>query len=407
MKPSACKAIVLAFLLFAFSFAWASDWPQWRGPLGMGISLDRDLPLTWDGKTNENVLWKAPLPKCSESQSSPIVCKDRVFVMTAFAKPLEQHVTCYQKKDGTQLWDTIVPPGPWILTDLRGGYCCSTPATDGERVIVVFGSATMAALDYTGKIVWQKDILPRAFDVAISSSPILYRDSFILLCDQTGGKSFLAAYDPKTGAEKWVAKRPQMSFNHSTPLLALVNAKPQLIISAHEALQGVNPDNGEVVWWCAHKGDVPSPAIANGLVYCDEGRGNVGICVDASGTGDVTKTHLKWKTAGGINGFGSPLIVGEHIYRVSSTLRCWELATGKELWSQRLGGDFNPSPFATPDGRIYFAGAGASWVIRAGPKFELLGKSDLGEPSSASAGVSDGCLFLKGQKNLFCVGTKR
>jgi len=373
----------------------------------MGLSPDKDLPLTWDGKTNENILWKAPLPKCSESQSSPIVCKDRVFVMTALSKPLEQHVTCYQKSEGTQLWDTVIPPGPWMLTDLRGGYCCSTPATDGERVIVVFGSATMAALDYGGKIVWQKDIMPRDFDVAISSSPILYKDAFILLCDQRNGKSFLAAYDPKTGAPKWEAKRPDQGFNHSTPLLVEVNGKPQLIISASSALQGVDPENGKIIWRCAHRGDVPTPAFGGGLAYADEGRGNVGTCVDASGAGDVTKTQLKWKTAAGINGFGSPLIVGEHIYRVSASLRCWELASGKEVWAQRLGGDFNPSPVATPDGRIYFAGAGPSWVIKAGPRFELLGKSDLGDPSAASAAVSDGRLFLKGQRNLFCVGVKK
>lgn len=399
-------ALVFSFFLFPFSLALASDWPQFRGPTGQGFSTDRDLPLTWDGKTGQNVLWKAPLPKCSESQSSPIVCKDRVFVTTALSKPLEQHVTCYQKSDGKQLWDTVVPPGPWILTDLRGGYCCATPATDGERVIVVFGSATMAALDYSGKIVWQKDLLPRDFDVAISSSPILYKDSFILLCDQTNKKSFLAAYDPKTGAAKWEVKRPDQGFNHSTPLLVEVKGKPQLIISASSALQGVDPEDGKLLWWSAHRGDVPSPTFGGGLVYADEGRGNIGICVDASGTGDVTKTLLKWKTTSGMNGFNSPLIVGDYVYRISSTLRCWKLASGEQVWAERLGGDFNPSPIATPDERIYYAGSGPSWVIKAGPKFELLGKSDLGEPSSASAAVSDGRIFLKGQRTLFCVGQK-
>jgi len=402
---SAVLAAVLAVVFTAC--AAASDWPQWRGPTGQGISPDKDLPLTWGGKTNENVLWKAPLPKCSESPSSPIVCKGRIFVMTALVTPLEHHVTCFQASDGKQLWDTVIPPGPWILTDLRGGYCCATPATDGERVIVVFGSATMAALDYDGKIVWQKNLMPRDFDVAISSSPIFYKDSIILYCDQREGKSFLAAYDPKTGAEKWVVKRPRMFFSHSTPLLVDVNGKPQLLIGAHSALQGVNPENGEVLWSCACRCDVPSPAFSGGLAYCDEGRGNVGVCVDVSGAGDVTKTHLKWKTGTPINGFGSPLIAGEHIYRVSSTLRCWELATGKEVWTERLGGDFNPSPVLTADGRIYFAGAGPSWVIKPGAKFELLGKSDLGEPSSASAAVSDGRLFLKGQTNLYCVGKKQ
>lgn len=396
---------ILAIILLQ-SFALASDWPQWRGPTGMGYTEDKDLPHTWGGKNNENVLWKSPLPKCDNSPSSPIVWRDRVFVMTSTAKPPEHHVTCYQKSDGKQLWDTVVPPGPWILTDLRGGYCCSTPCTDGERVYAVFGSSVIAALDFEGKIVWRKEIMPRNFDVAISSSPIPYKGNVILLCDQNNKTSSLVAYDGKSGEVKWEAKRPTVGFNHSTPLLAQVGGKPQFIISASNALQGVDPENGAVIWTCAHKGDVATPVFSNGLVYADEGRGNPGICVDASGSGDVSKTHVKWATKDRPNGFNSPLIVGEHIYRVTSTLRCWKLATGEEVWAERLGGDFNPSPVATPDGIIYYAGAGPSWVLKAGQKFELLGKSELGEPGSPSPAVSDGRLFLKGSKNLFCVGKK-
>jgi outer membrane protein assembly factor BamB len=102
----------------------------------------------------------------------------------------------------------------------------------------------------------------------------------------------------------------------------------------------------------------------------------------------------------------SPLIVVERVYKLARKVHCWELSTGKELWTGDLGGEFRSSPVATADGRIYYASAGASWVIKAGPKFELLGKSDLGEPSSASAAVSDGRLFLKGSRTLYCVGKK-
>jgi outer membrane protein assembly factor BamB len=119
----------------------------------------------------------------------------------------------------------------------------------------------------------------------------------------------------------------------------------------------------------------------------------------------VSATHLKWKSRKGIVSMSSPLIVGDHVFKLARKLHCWERATGTVLWSEDLSGEFSSSPVATADGRIYFASAGPSWVVKAGATFELLGTSDLGEPSTASPAVSDGCLFLKGSKTLFCVGS--
>jgi outer membrane protein assembly factor BamB len=395
---------VLSILFLTTLAAAASDWPQWRGPAGQGHCTDIDLPLTWGGPANENVIWKSALPASDTSQASPIVCKDRVFAVTAKNRPVEHHVSCYNATSGEKLWTTLVEPGPWLLTDLRGGYACSTPSTDGERVYVVFGSSVIAALDYEGKVVWRKAIEPRNFDVAISSSPLVYNGTVLLLCDQNNKSSFLIAYDAKTGEMKWQVQRPDAGFNHSTPLLTRVNGADQLLVPASNALQGVDPANGKVLWWCQAKGDVCTPVLSNNLVYSDDGRGGPGVCVDPSGSGDVTKTHVKWSQKGRTNGMNSPLAVGEHLYKLSSNVRCIALATGEEIWSEKLGGDFNPSPIATADGRIYYASAGPSWVFREGAKFELLGKSDLGEPSSCSPAVANGRLYLKGSKSLFCIG---
>lgn len=352
------------------------------------------------------MLWKAALPASDVSQSSPIVCMDRVFAVTAKNKPLEHHVSCYRAATGEKLWTTLVDPGPWLLTDLRGGYACATPCTDGERVYAVFGSSVIVALDYDGKILWRKNIEPRNFDVAISSSPQVYKDTVLLLCDQNNKASFLIAYDAKTGETRWSVKRPEAGFNHSTPLLAKVGDIDVLLVPAAHALQGIDPNNGSVLWWALGKGDVCTPVMAGTLVYSDDGRGGAGLCVDTTGSGDVTKTHVKWTLKGRTNGMNSPLIVGEHLYRLSSSVRCFKLATGEEVWAERLGGDFNPSPISTADGLIYYASAGPSWVFRAGEKFELLGKSDLGEPSSCSPAVANGRLYLKGGKSLFCIGKK-
>jgi outer membrane protein assembly factor BamB len=400
------RILPIVLLLMAAAILTASDWPQWRGPTGMGHSDERGLPTSWGGAQHEHVLWTAALPKSDVSQSSPIVWGERVFVTTALNKPVEHHVCCYDAASGKQLWDTSVPPGPWLLNDLRGGYACATPATDGKLVYALFGSAVLVALDFKGAIVWHQDIEPRAFDVAISSSPLVFKDTVILLCDQGGKSSFLAAFDAATGAKRWQQQRPTVGFNHSTPLLTTVAGKPELLVSASNALQGIDPVDGTLLWWFAAKGDVSTPVYAAGLAYTDEGRGGPGVCIDPAGSGELPATHLKWTLKGGINGFNSPLIVGDYLYRISSTLRCYRLATGEEVWNHRLSGDFNPSPIATADGLIYYASAGMSWVIKAGPAFEQIAQNDLGEPSSCSPAVAGGRIFLKGDAHLFCIGAK-
>jgi outer membrane protein assembly factor BamB len=392
-------------LLTTAALLSGSEWPQWRGPTGMGHSPERDLPTSWGGPEHTNVRWSVPLPEGDSTQSSPIVWGERVIVTTARNRPAEHRVTCYSTSDGKQLWSTEVPPGPWILQDFRGGYACSTPATDGERIYVLFGSAVLVALDLDGHLVWRREIEPRAFDVAIASSPIVHQGMVILLCDQTGGKSFIAGYDAKTGETRWTQQRPTAGFNHSTPLLINVGGKPLLLVSASNALQGVDPTDGSLRWWCASKGDVSTPVSANGLAYVDEGRGGPGVCVDISGQGDVSATHVKWTLKSGTNGMDSPIIVGDYLYRISSALRCYRLTTGEEIWSERLGGDFPSSPIATADGLIYYASGGKSWVIRAGAKFDLVGTSDLGDPGHASPAVAGGRIFLKGGTKLHCIGT--
>jgi len=365
-------------------------------------------------------LWKVPLlpgqdkARLDQNQSSPIVWGDRVFVTLSYwpagveqKQYPEHHVLCFNKSDGARLWDSIVPHGPWLLTDLRGGYSAPTPATDGQNIFVVFGSAVIAALDLDGKILWHKEIAPHSFDVAMGSSPLLYEDKVLLLSDQTNGESRLVAHDKKTGAVRWEQKRPDMQWAHSTPVLVEVKGKPQLLVSAHDAVQGLDPANGKPIWWCKGSGKDASPAFAAGLVYCDGGRAGVGVAVDPTGAGDVSKTHIKWTVPQVPEGLSSPIIVGDHVYRLHDpgVLRCWKLATGAEVYAERLPGvSTRANPIATPDGRIYFASAGKSFVIKAGPRFEILATSDLGDASSASAAVSDGRLILKGSRFLFCVG---
>ena len=399
---------VFACALLALT-AHAADWPQFRGPTGLGYTDERDLPLTWNAKTGENIAWRAPLPKNDNPYSSPIVSGDRVFVTSVTNEPLTHRVLCFAKADGKPLWDVSVEPGPLILKDLRGGYGAPTPCTDGKLVYVVFGSAVIAALDFDGKPVWRKTLSNIAFDVALGSSPILFRDTVILDCDQTGKTSSIVAFDKATGEIRWEAKRPETGFAHSTPVIVEVAGKPQMLVSASGAIQGLDPANGKILWWCAAPGDASSPAFGEGVVFSDSGRGGKAVCVDPTGAGDVTKTHLKWTFPQIPEGLSSAIIAGGFVWRTNNpeTLKCIRLATGELAFSERLSGVSSwASPFATPDGRIYFASAGKSYVLKVGEKLEVLATNEIGEESRASAAVSDGRIFLRGDRHLYCIGKK-
>jgi len=420
---------VLVIGLLTTGAALAADWPQFRGPTGLGYTEEEDLPLVWGGPTNTNVLWKSPLS--GQGHASPIVWGDRVFVSTARwpenvterEKVIpEHHVTCYRVTDGRRLWDTQVPPGPWLRTDFRsgpgGGYAAPTPATDGVLVYCAFGSSVLAALDFQGRIVWRKEIVPYSFDVTVGSSPILYQDAVVLLCAMSkAADSCVLAFDKASGEVKWRERFPDMGFAHSTPVIIQVKGQPQMLLLASgmsvtdNALRSVEPATGKLLWWCRGAGDTASPAYGSGLVYFDSGRGGPGVAVDPTGSGDVTQTYIRWRVGNVPEGIGSPIAVGGYVYRLHApaTLKCWEAASGKLAYAEHLEGISSTwsSPIADRQGHIYFANAGKSYVIEAGPEFRVLTVNDLGDGNHASPAAAQGRLFLVGLKSVYCIGRVR
>jgi len=373
-----------------------------------GQTDEKGLATTWSAK-GENVVWKAPLPKCNNGFSSPIVSGGRVFLTYAINAPLEHHVMSLNAADGAVLWDVKVEPGPWRLTDLRGGYGAPTPCADGKRVYVVFGSAVVAALDFDGKPAWRYELPRFAFDVAMGSSPILHKDAVVYLCDQTQKKSSLLALEAATGKVRWDELRPGADFAHTTPVPVEIGGKPQLLIGAAKDLQGVDPENGKVLWSARGAGDVASPVYDGKVVYVDSGRGGPGMAVDPTGTGEVSKTHVKWRTKPLGEGLGSPIVAGEHIYRLQGpgVLKCFNPATGEEVFSERLEKVHNwASPIATADGLVYYASGGTSYVLRAGPKLEVVAKNELEDQGGGSPAVAGGRIYVRGTKYLYCIGKK-
>ena len=422
-----------------FSIVWAgillmpqavvqANWPAFRGPTGLGYTTEENLPITWGGPARENVRWVAPLT--GQGHASPIVWDQAVVVCTVNwpanvedrKKVIpEHHVTCYRASDGKLLWDTLVPPGPWLRTDFRsgpgGGYAAATPVTDGRLIYCAFASSVLAALDFQGHIAWRKPIVPYSFDVTLGSSPVLYGDTVILLCAMAQKEdSRVVAFDKTTGAIRWERGLPQMGFGHSTPLIIRIADRPQMLlvasamVEAGDALQSLDPADGKLLWWCRGEGDASSPAYGQGLVYFDDGRGGTGVAVDPTGSGDVSGTHIRWTITQRGEALSSPIVVGPYLYRLRTpgVLQCWEMATGKEMYSERLQDISSAwaSPIADPKGRLFFANAGKSYVLQAGPQCRILATNDLGDGNHPSPAVAQGRLFLVGMKNIYCIGAE-
>ena len=395
----------------------------------MGQSIATGLPLEWGGEGNKNVLWKTALPPtihqgdADHNQSSPVVVDGRVFVTACHwpkgadkaAQPPEHHIACYEAATGKPLWDIKVPPGPGLLTDLRGGYASPTPAAADGRVFALFGSSILHSLDFNGQLLWSHTVADHdKFDVALSTSPVVYKDTVILLLDKKAPASTIIALEVATGNVRWEKKRPETEFGHMTPVLATLGGKQQLLVTATHSLQGIGPENGEILWFCRWDRSiwpVSSPVVADDLVYAIGGRGgHPGVVVDPSGSGDITDTHLKWRIGPMSEGLSSPIAFRDLVFRLNSPgiLRCVRISSDKELFRTRFPGvDPAVSPIATADGRIYFASAGKSIVIQAKPELKILAESDLGDSSRAAAAVADGRLFLKGKAFLHAIGNKK
>jgi outer membrane protein assembly factor BamB len=417
--PSVAWCSVLLLLLSA-AFGGAGNWPQWRGPQRSGHTGEPDLPLTWDGKTQANVLWKVP---ADFGHSSPIVWGERVFLSASVRKlpkgsnqtaDNQQHrVACYHTADGAKLWQTDIEAGAW---NTEFSFTASTPVTDGTHLYALFGSGTVAALDLDGKLLWQKKLSGPFKAEWLSSSPVLHQDTLFVFVD-VSSDSWLLALDKNSGAVKWDVKRKQHDRAHnSSPLLVVVKDRPQVVVACQGAVLALDPASGQEIWSCKWGGNrYPSLVAAPDLVYVT-GEGGESLAIDPWGEGDVSKTHVRWRHQKAPQGFGSPVIVGDYLFRASppGVLRCWNVADGALVFEEHVDGiPTYTSPVATKDGCVYFGSSDKTTVIKAGPKLEVLAQNVLeverhgeGGSSGPSPAVAMGRIFLRSPRTLYCIGKK-
>jgi outer membrane protein assembly factor BamB len=399
------RCVVLACVLFVPSVASAENWPQWRGPTAMGISTEKNLPVKWS-KT-DNVKWQVPLE--GAGVSCPVVWEERVFLTASSGRGNDQlHVYCYHRKDGKLLWHTrLLGTTP---TDLfpAGGMAVPTPATDGERVYVLFGTGDLAALDPDGRPVWIRSLAeeygPFRNRWGMGTSPILVEDLLIVQVDHWS-QSYLLAVDPKTGKNRWKKDR-DTAVNWTSPLPVRTKEQTQIIAFGTETARGYDAISGEELWHVngLHQQCITSPVLAGDLVVATSGVSSLAIKLDGK-TGDVTESNVVWTNKKAAAFLPSPVGYEGLIYLPGDKgiVLCLDGKTGKQLWKERAGGSYYASPVAG-DGKVYFtSNEGVIYVVGAGKTFELLAENDMGESLVASPAVSHGEIFLRGQKHLFCI----
>jgi len=383
-------------------------WPRWRGPSGQGLVSGTGYPDAWS--PTENVRWKTPL--AGDGNSSPVVWGDRIFLTTAYDRGSRLAVIAFKRSDGTKLWEAFAPAGRSNQGNhYKNGHASATPATDGQRVYASFGARGLVAFDMDGKLAWHRDLGPMDAYHGTAGSPLLYKDRLILYQDQFAG-SFIAAFDTRTGKELWRTKR-DADTGWGTPIAVRVVDHDEIIVSSQQRVQAYNPDNGLELWRCSGTTYevIPTPVVGYGMVFCSSGRAGPTLAIKPGGKGDVTRTHLQWTSPRGSPFVPSPILYGEYLYMVNdmaSIVTCLQATTGKVMWQGRLGRasreGFSASPVAF-DGKVFFTNdEGETFVLKAGPTFELLHVNKLDEATLATPALVDGRWYIRTDRHLYAIG---
>ncbi|MBU6398849.1 MAG: PQQ-binding-like beta-propeller repeat protein [Verrucomicrobia bacterium] len=385
----------------------AENWPCWRGPRGDGSSLDARAPVHWSAASN--VVWRTELP--GTGHASPIVWNDRLFTVTAVPGLETRDLLCLDRRDGRMLWQQTVLTAPLEKKHTLNSFASSTPATDGQSIYVAFldrDQMLAAAYDFDGRRRWLAHPGPFHSMHGFCSSPVLYQD-LVLLNGDHDGDSYLVALDRQTGQTRWKTPRLHHTRSYCVPLIRPMAGHTQMVLSGDKCVASYDPANGRLRWIIDGPTEqfVASPVYSPsaGLVFITAGFPEHHIlAIRPDGEGNVTRTHIAWRTTRGAGYVPSPLVIDKYLLVVSDAgvATCFEASTGRVFWAERLGEQH--ASLVAAAGRVYFLNdQGVMNVIQAGPAFAPIARNEIGEPCFASPAISDGDLFLRGDRSLFCV----
>ena len=406
----------------------AENWPQWRGPRLDGTSLDKGFPKKIEAS---NTLWRTELP--GEGHASPIVWNDRVFVVASIAEPEERVLIALDRASGKIVWHQAVVKSPLESIHRLNSRASSTPATDGERIYTAFldqtetdatraanadhppgkgevnkGTVVVSAHDFSGKLLWQ--VRPGLFSSkhGFCSSPILFKDKVIVNCDHDGD-GYIVAFARDSGKQLWRITRPNNTRSYCVPIIRELAGKTQMVLSGTKCITSYDPNDGKLIWMM----DGPTEQYVASLVHSEKTgwlymTGGFPdhhlMAIRPDGTGNVTNTHVQWHTNKGVAYVPSPIVAGDHFLIVSDSGigHCFDAKTGDILWEERM--KEHHASLASAEGLVYFINDfGTLRTVKPGAKYECVAESEIGEKVFASPALSDGQLFIRGEKTLMCV----
>ncbi|HET6575970.1 MAG TPA: PQQ-binding-like beta-propeller repeat protein [Fimbriiglobus sp.] len=438
MSPVRLLAVlVLITHQSSFITTQAADWPRFRGPNGTGVVEGPAPPLTWSA--TQNVRWKADVP--GKGHSSPIVVKGRVFLQSSSDDAATRTLYCYDAATGKVRWAKSVA-GRKAHTHAKSSLASSTPASDGERVFVLFWDGrvvTLYAYDLDGAELWSSSLGGYVSQHGAGMSPVAYGGKVFVNYDQDDpalaqkpkkgdpppapgaeNPAEVLAFDAKTGAKVWAAKRKAFHACSSSPFVReLPGDKAELVVSSTAGLTGYDPDTGTVNWDWAWKFNgaslrtVGSPILAGGVVVAPSGDGGGSRSMVAVTPGPRPK--LLWSKLKDTPYVPAPVAKGDHLFWITDggLAICADLKTGKVAWSERAFPNLTKGTYVfaslllVGDNVVAVAETGEAVVFRASPAgYDEVARNDLGEAVSATPAAADGRLYIRGADHLFCIGAK-
>ena len=408
-------ALVSALLVGGFGKGTAEEWPDFRGPDGQGHSATTGLPVAFG--PDSHVGWKVRLP--GKGWSTPIVDGGRVFLTTAVPSgetpPLRQSLRalCLDAATGKVVWDKELFSKDMskAKSHTKNSFASPSAITDGRHVFFHFGPDGTAALDRDGNVVWSNAELGYDPQHGAGSSPV-FAGSLLVFTGDGVADPFVAALDRATGKLAWKTPRPEMpdpKWSFCTPLVIEVGGRKQVVSPAGHMVCSYDAETGKELWRVRYANKwsvVPRPVFTHGTVLVCTGYDGPAelLAIRPDGSGDVTDTHVAWRTDDNVPHNPSPVVVGDHVYLVADNgiVSCRDVRTGEATWRKRLGGNFSASPVHAAGTLWIVSEQGVCTAFKASPEaFEELGSSDMGEQVLASLAPAEGAFFLRTEGHLY------
>lgn len=404
----------------------AEDWNLWRGPRGDGTSAETGVPRTWNGKTGDGVAWKVEIP--GKGHGSPIVHRDRVYLATCDEESQKRMLLSFHAKDGAPRWSRVVVEGPLETLHNLNSRASSTPAADELGVYIAFlavdghtvpapnvgdprpitpGKILVAAYDHGGELRWKKTAGSFVSAHGFCSNPVFFEELVVINGDHDGD-AYIVALERESGKERWRIPRENKTRSYVTPIFREISGRWQMILSGSLCVASYDARTGEPIWTFDGPTEqfVASPVYDGKYVFITGGYPEHHIvAIRPDGRGNITDTHVAWRTTRGAAYVPSPVLCGDYFLIVSDSgiASCFDAATGERLWMERLPGDHSSSLLTAEDMVFFTSKEGVTTVVRPGRTFDVIARNELGERCVSSPALCGGRLYLRGEHHLFAI----